>query len=133
MSGQVSEEHKSDCGVPQGAVLGGKFHNMYTVPLGDIAERNSVQRKGYADDNKAYISFVISEEGITEAFKKLQDCLDQLQFWMQENMLKLNQDKTIVIFFAPKNKLHLLKDCVLFLEKLLYQTIHRSQKPRCLL
>ena len=127
VSGQVSEEHKSDCGVPQGAVLGGKFHNMYTVPLGDIAERNSVQRKGYADDNNAYILFVISVEGITEAFEKLQNCLDQLQFWMQENMLKLNQDKTKIIFLHQRTNYTYSKIMFCILEELLSNHPQKSK------
>ena len=75
VNGKLSKSTTVECGVPQGSVLGGKFHNMYTVPLGKIAEDNSVERKGYADDNQIYISFSVTTEDMDTAIQKLQSCL----------------------------------------------------------
>ena len=111
VAGKTSSVKTLDCGVPQGAVLGGKCFNMYTAPIGEIASRNSVERKGFADDNQGFVSFTIGDdEDMEKAFQNLQTCLYQLEQWLLGNMLKLNQDKTKLIFFAPKQKLHLFKD-----------------------
>ena len=114
IAGKTSNTKSLDCGVPQGAVLGGKCFNMYTAPIGDITKHNSVERKGFADDNQAFVSFTIGdEEDMERAFLNLQTCLDELDQWLLNNFLKLNQDKTKLIFFAPKQKLHFFKDYVL--------------------
>ena len=58
-----SDETELECGVAQGAVLGGKCYNMYTTPLRDIVKTsNEIKRKAYADDNTAWIAFEIGNE-----------------------------------------------------------------------
>ena len=47
---------------------------------------------------------------VNEALRPLSDCVQQVQKWMQFNMLKLNSDKTeFIVFSSPRFK-HLLSD-----------------------
>ena len=48
-----------------------------------------------------------------DAIIKLQTCLDQFQLWIENNTMKLNQSKTELIFFAPKQKLPFFSNFVL--------------------
>ena len=40
-----------------------------------------------------------------------EDCLADISSWMCSNMLKLNEDKTEVMLFAPKHRVKDLQDC----------------------
>ena len=106
-----SDETELECGVAQGAVLGGKCYNMYTTPLRDIVKTsNEIKRKAYADDNTAWIAFEIgNEEDKILVLHHLTDYLEKISTWMKCNMLKFNQDKTKVIIFSPKK--HVNKFC----------------------
>ena len=91
------------CGTPQGSVMGGKCYNMYAAPLGKIAHDPGVQKKAYADDNNLYVAFALeSVDDKLAAVSLLEQCLENIGCWMKNNLLKLNDDKTKVIVFAPK-------------------------------
>ena len=55
----------------------------------------------YADDITLY-SFADPKDpvAVNEALRALSDCVQQIQKWMQLNMLKLNSDKTEFIVFS---------------------------------
>jgi hypothetical protein len=40
----------------------------------------------------------------SDLFERLERCLSDIADWMSVNMLKLNQDKTELIIFAPKHQ-----------------------------
>ena len=44
---------------------------------------------------------------------RLEACLTDISSWMRLNMLKINQDKTELIIFAPKHQANDLSDCKL--------------------
>ena len=88
-------------GFPQGATLAGIFYDMFTAPVGKVAEKHkSVDHHAYADDNNCYIAFYIDEQ--TEAIQKLNICVNDLARWMNSNFLKVNGSKTEAMFFFPK-------------------------------
>ena len=64
----------------------------------------------YADDTQLYLVFEPLENWI-DISKRLEDCLTDISSWMCSNMLKLNEDKTEVMFFAPKHQVKDLQDC----------------------
>jgi len=100
----VSKPTPLDFGVPQGSVLGPKDYTMYTKPLGNLIRRHKLAYHMYADDTQLYLSFEANQpDNIAAATLKLEACLDDICDWMSANMLKLNCDKTEVMFFASKN------------------------------
>ena len=101
---KVSFESSPECGAAQGSVMGGKCYNIYTAPLGKTVIRNpQIKKKAYADDNSLYSAFIINDDSdLANALSTLESCLADIKIWMQENMLKLNDDKTKLIIFAPK-------------------------------
>ena len=57
----------------------------------------------YADDTQLYI-VVEPLCNWGDISNKLTVCLSDIRDWMSSNLLKLNQDKTELMVFAPKNK-----------------------------
>jgi hypothetical protein len=47
----------------------------------------------------------------TDISSRIEACLEDISDWMQSNLLKLNQDKTELIIFAPKNHLRGFENC----------------------
>jgi len=93
-------------GVPQGSVLGPKMFVMYTKPVGRIFQHHGLSYHFYADDTQLYVSFKSKNSTtLEESIKRLERCLIDVETWMCNSLLKLNRDKTEMIFLAPKNAL----------------------------
>ena len=61
----------------------------------------------YADDTQVYVTF--SKKDATDqkdAISRLERCLEDIRVWMESNKLKLNGNKTEVMFFTPQNYNH---------------------------
>ena len=87
-----------DFGVPQGSVLGPILFIMYTTPLTRLIESHSVRHEIFADDTQLpHSSYPGSFHYLVES---LSDCVRDVSVWMDENMLKLNPDKTEAVLFS---------------------------------
>jgi hypothetical protein len=106
----VSEDRRLDFGVPQGSVLGPKAYCMYTKPVGDIIKRHGLNHHTYADDTQIYVTFKPTANSVKDAIIRLESCVEEVKSWMENNLLKLNEDKTELIVFTPKQKQHLFSD-----------------------
>lgn len=105
----LSDDRHLQYGVPQGSVLGPKLYCMFSKPVGEICRRHNMSHHCYADDTQVYL--VIKPLGDwSELSTRLERCLSDISAWMSSNLLKLNQDKTELIVFAPKHRLSRLAD-----------------------
>ncbi|KAK3085690.1 hypothetical protein FSP39_007270 [Pinctada imbricata] len=95
-----SKAHALDIGVPQGSVLGPKFYCMFSKPVAQICRNHNMDYHCYADDTQIYMVI----DSLQSTSTKLAVCLKEIKTWMSSNLLKLNDDKTEMIVFAPKNK-----------------------------
>jgi hypothetical protein len=106
----LSDEFHPQCGVPQGSVLGPNLYCIFSKPIAEICRRHNMSYHYYADDTQLYLVFEPLENWI-DISKRLEDSLTDIISWMCSNMLKLNEDKTEVMLFAPKHRVKDLQDC----------------------
>ena len=58
----------------------------------------------HADDTQLYISFSVKDDlELTSSFVKIENCLSDLDKWMALNKLKLNEDKTELLYLYSKH------------------------------
>ena len=78
---------------------------MYISPLGDVIRKHGINFHMYADvdDVQLYISFRPCDQ--MKALHELQHCLDEVDYWLRQNRLLLNGNKTKMITFGTKQRL----------------------------
>ena len=106
----VSVDQELGFGVPRGSVLGTKIHCMYTKPVSDINQRHGLSHHSYADDTQLYMTMDNSNNNRRDGLARIQLCESEIKEWMNQNMLKLNDDVTEFIVFTSKYKQHLYND-----------------------
>ena len=92
----VSQSRDLPFSVPQGSAAGPVFYTMYASTLQNVILGSDVNITGYADDHAIYNSFLASKHSGEEekTLKKQQKCLLSVKDWMQQNRLKMNDEKT---------------------------------------
>ena len=95
-------------GIPQGSCSGANNFTAYFSPISDII-RPEVSLSGYADDHSLCKDFkASSREEELSTISTLHDTVSDISAWMSAMHLKLNCDKTKLIFFGSP---HHLKKC----------------------
>ena len=84
------------CSVPQGSVLGPLFFILYLADLADRVAKYGLSLHAYADDTQLYLHFCRNE--IASSVDELERCDLDIGHWMSANRLKLNADKTELLF-----------------------------------
>ena len=82
-----------DLEVSQGSVLGTNIYCMYTKPVSDIIQRHGMSHHSYADDTQLYMIMAHSHNDWRDGLARIELCVFEIREWMNQNMLKLNDDK----------------------------------------
>ena len=93
-------------GVPQGSILGPLLFVLYVHDVIGIAQGFGLDIHLYADDSQLYVGFCPLTE-TTVTMHTIISCLQEIEKWMHKNFLKINIDKTNVIFFGRSIDLQL--------------------------
>ena len=102
----MSNVVKLSMGVPQGSVLGPLLFTLFTTPLGDICRWYDQDFHLCADDTQLYSSFIASSEESRESCMfKTNSCVAEISQWKSMNLLKLNEDKSEIMFIATHQQL----------------------------
>ena len=90
-------------GVPQGSVLGSLLYLLYTSLIADIIKFHNLQYHLHADDTQLYISFRTDcIYDLSLAKSSVECCVNDIDYWMVNNSLKLNQEKTELVLISSK-------------------------------
>jgi hypothetical protein len=73
----------------------------------------------FADDTQVYLVIEHLDKW-TDISSRIEACLADISNWMRSNLLKLNQDKTEFIVFAPKPRVKDFSDCRLSFDGTVY-------------
>ena len=99
-------------GVHHGSVLGPILFTMYKTPLWNIIRKHGFDFHFYSDDTQLYISFQPGVSVLKEAaISCLEACVKDINIWMTNNLLKINDDKTepivIITHSNPSQNQHI--------------------------
>ena len=90
-------------GVPQGSALVLLLFSLYTGDLERLVMKYKLGFHQYADDTQIYGH--CNNEGTEELQMRVSGCENEIASWMGANCLKLNSEKTEVIWFSSRRNL----------------------------
>ena len=88
-------------GVPQGSLLGPLLFILYTKEVARIALRYGLRIQLYADDTQLYLAFDPLED-FDDMEQRFAQCMEDIKIWMRSHFLKLNIEKTDIMFFGSR-------------------------------
>ena len=98
----ISQVSRLSYGVPQGSVLGPILFILYTKLLSDLIQCHLIESQSFLDDTQLQVS--VPPLNIQPAISSLETSLSDIQTWMLENKLKLNNDKTEALLLRSSSK-----------------------------
>jgi len=99
--GSLSAIIHIECSVPQGSVLGPRLFILYEADLAEVVKKYDVNIHAFADDTQLYRHCFGDE--MTTTVLRLEQCLEEVSHWMSANRLKLNADKTELLWAGSKH------------------------------
>ena len=101
--GRLSSIGRLDFSVPQGSVLGPLLFLLYTAELFEVINRKGLVAHSYADDTQVHLTVPASESPV--ATLQFSECIEEIDGWMRSNRLKMNTDKTQLIWIGTRQQL----------------------------
>ena len=84
---------------------------IYATPLGRIIQRHGLTYHLYADGTQLYMAFKPSDvTSKCDAISRIEACVADIQIWMNDNFLKLNDDKTELLIIITREELSKISD-----------------------
>jgi len=114
--------------VAQDSVLGPLLFILYMADLADIAAQYNLTLHVFADDNQLYIH--CKPENVQLAVASVQQCVTAIEQWMDASRLRLNIDKTELIWTGTKHNLAEIPGCG---RALTLGAAHVAQSDDCVL
>jgi len=96
------------CSVSQGSVLSPLLFIVYTSDIPAIAEKHDVFLHAFVDDTQLYLH--CRRADTASAAARLERCITDVGHWMSANRLKLNTDKTELLWVGSRHSLS-QQDC----------------------
>ena len=92
-------------GVPRGSVIGPILFILYVVEVFDIIALYGLRCHSYADDTQVYISVPATVAEDASLALRVAECVGHLDRWMSIKRLKLNTEKTQLIWLGTRQQL----------------------------
>ena len=106
INGTLSKPFNLMCGVPQGSCLGPLLFTIYVSKLFQILKHHLPSVHSFADNTQLYLSFKPSDTlSEVEVVSAMQKCICDVQAWMREVQLMLNDDKTEFLIIGTRQQL----------------------------
>ena len=83
---------------------------LYISDLANKTDQHGVKFHSYTDDDSQLV-YVHCNRDTTSAAARLEHCITDVGHWMSANCLKLNADKTELLWTGTKHSLSLLGGC----------------------
>jgi len=99
--GGTSQAVSVTCSMPQGSVLDPLLFILYTADLADRASNFGVNLHAFADDNQLHVHCDLSN--VLSSANTLEQCITVIGQWMTADRLKLNADKTELIWAGTRH------------------------------
>ena len=87
---------------PQGSVLGPVLYRLYPSPISEIINQYDLNYHLVAHDTQLYLTMSFDTSDVDLVIERIVACVTEICRWMQDNDLKLNQDKTDVSLIHSK-------------------------------
>ena len=92
--------------MPQGSVLGPRLFILHTADLEDHVAEHGVSFHAFADEHALYVQ--CRRDDVMSAVRRLEKCIDNVSHWMSASRLKLNADKTELLWAGSLHSLAVL-------------------------
>ena len=101
--GRLSVKLRLLFGLPQWSVLGPLLFLLYTAELFDVIAQCGCTGHANPDDTQVFISTPAANH--SDATDRLTKCITRIRDWMACNRLKLNEEKTQIIWLGTRQQL----------------------------